>query len=59
VFSAPQGRFDPRGNGGDPTLADRTWVALTEAVPGGWGIAGHAYTNEVIVRHVRDLPGKA
>ena len=44
---------------GDPSLEERTWVALTEAVPGGWGIAGHAYTNEEIVRHVRELLGKA
>lgn len=43
---------------GDPTLVDRTWVALTEAVPGGWGIAGHAYTNDEIVQHVRTLLGK-
>jgi phenylpyruvate tautomerase PptA (4-oxalocrotonate tautomerase family) len=44
---------------GDPTLEERTWVALTEAVPGGWGIAGHAYTNEEIIQHVRELLGKA
>lgn len=44
---------------GDPSLAERTWVALTEAVPGGWGIGGHAYTNEEIVQHVRELLGKA
>ncbi|MFG1646647.1 4-oxalocrotonate tautomerase family protein [Amycolatopsis sp. NPDC049252] len=44
---------------GDPGLAERTWVALTEAVPGGWGIGGHAYTNEEIVRHVRSLLGKS
>jgi phenylpyruvate tautomerase PptA (4-oxalocrotonate tautomerase family) len=25
---------------GDPTQATRTWVLLTEAAPGGWGIAG-------------------
>jgi phenylpyruvate tautomerase PptA (4-oxalocrotonate tautomerase family) len=43
---------------GDPGLAERTWVALTEAVPGGWGIAGHAYTNSEIVAHVRTLLGK-
>lgn len=43
---------------GDPTLAERTWVTLTEAVPGGWGIAGHAYTNEEIIQHVRELLGK-
>jgi phenylpyruvate tautomerase PptA (4-oxalocrotonate tautomerase family) len=23
-----------------PALADRTWVLLTEAVPGGWGLGG-------------------
>jgi len=28
---------------GDPTLANRTWVLLTEAAEGGWGIAGTAY----------------
>ena len=28
---------------GDPTLATRTWVLLTEAAEGGWGIAGTAY----------------
>ncbi|MEZ0069487.1 phenylpyruvate tautomerase PptA (4-oxalocrotonate tautomerase family) [Streptacidiphilus sp. MAP12-20] len=44
---------------GDPSLAERTWVALTEAVPGGWGIGGHSYTNEEIVQHVRELLGKA
>jgi len=44
---------------GDPTLQERTWVALSEAVPGGWGIAGHAYTNEEIIQHVRELLGKA
>ncbi|MFE3271189.1 4-oxalocrotonate tautomerase family protein [Streptomyces sp. NPDC059215] len=43
---------------GDASLAERTWVALTEAVPGGWGIGGHAYTNEEIVDHVRTLLGK-
>jgi len=34
---------------GDPTLADRTWVLLTEAVPGGWGLGGHAHTNDELV----------
>jgi len=28
---------------GDPTQAARTWVLLTEAAEGGWGIAGTAY----------------
>src|SRR6478609_4018662 len=26
---------------GDPSLAERTWVLLTEAPDGGWGLAGH------------------
>jgi phenylpyruvate tautomerase PptA (4-oxalocrotonate tautomerase family) len=29
---------------GDPELTDRTWVVLTEAPEGGWGVAGHANT---------------
>ena len=38
---------------GDPTLVDRTWVLLTEAVQGGWGLAGHANTNEELVLAAR------
>jgi phenylpyruvate tautomerase PptA (4-oxalocrotonate tautomerase family) len=38
---------------GDPTLADRTWVLLTEAVPGGWGLTGHANTNDELVAAAR------
>ncbi|MCF7547965.1 hypothetical protein [Pseudonocardia sp. WMMC193] len=38
---------------GDPGLAARTWVLLTEAVPGGWGLAGHANTNEELVLAAR------
>ena len=34
---------------GDASLADRTWVILTDTYDGGWGIAGHANTNEEIV----------
>jgi len=34
---------------GDPGLARRTWVLLTEAAPGGWGLWGHAHTNEQLV----------
>jgi phenylpyruvate tautomerase PptA (4-oxalocrotonate tautomerase family) len=34
---------------GDPSPAERTWVILTETYDGGWGIAGHANTNEEIV----------
>lgn len=30
---------------GDPSLAERTWVLLTESPDGGWGIAGQANTN--------------
>ena len=38
---------------GDPSLAERTWVLLTEAVAGGWGLAGHANTNEELVAAAR------
>jgi phenylpyruvate tautomerase PptA (4-oxalocrotonate tautomerase family) len=38
---------------GDPSLKDRTWVLLTEAVPGGWGLWGHAHTNEELVGAAR------
>ena len=38
---------------GDPTLKERTWVLLTEAVPGGWGLWGHAQTNEELVAAAR------
>jgi phenylpyruvate tautomerase PptA (4-oxalocrotonate tautomerase family) len=38
---------------GDPTLVDRTWVLLTEAAPGGWGLWGHAHTNEELVTAAR------
>ena len=38
---------------GDPALAGRTWVLLTEAVPGGWGLGGHANTNEELVAAAR------
>ena len=31
---------------GDPSQAKRTWVLLTEAAEGGWGIAGTAYGRE-------------
>jgi phenylpyruvate tautomerase PptA (4-oxalocrotonate tautomerase family) len=37
----------------DPTLPGRTWVLLTEAVPGGWGLAGHANTNDELVAAAR------
>jgi len=38
---------------GDSSLADRTWVLLTEAPDGGWGLAGHANTNEELVAAAR------
>jgi phenylpyruvate tautomerase PptA (4-oxalocrotonate tautomerase family) len=38
---------------GDPALASRTWVLLTEAPDGGWGLAGHASTNEELVAAAR------
>jgi phenylpyruvate tautomerase PptA (4-oxalocrotonate tautomerase family) len=37
----------------DPTLSDRTWVLLTEAVEGGWGLSGHANTNEELMMAAR------
>jgi phenylpyruvate tautomerase PptA (4-oxalocrotonate tautomerase family) len=38
---------------GEPALADRTWVLLTEAPDGGWGLHGHAHTNEELVAAAR------
>ena len=38
---------------GDPELGKRTWVLLTEAVPGGWGLWGHAHTNDELVGAAR------
>src|SRR6202043_111739 len=38
---------------GDPALAGRTWVLLTEAVPGGWGLWGHANTNDELIAAAR------
>ena len=38
---------------GDASLAERTWVLLTEAVPGGWGLYGHASTNDELVAAAR------
>jgi phenylpyruvate tautomerase PptA (4-oxalocrotonate tautomerase family) len=37
----------------DTSLSERTWVLLTEAVPGGWGLRGHANTNEELVTAAR------
>jgi phenylpyruvate tautomerase PptA (4-oxalocrotonate tautomerase family) len=38
---------------GDPSLTERTWVLLTEAPDGGWGLAGHANTNDELVAAAR------
>jgi len=43
---------------GDPALAERTWVLLTEAVDGGWGLWGHAHTNAELVQAARDQIAK-
>ena len=43
----------------DPTLAERTWVLLTEAPDGGWGLAGHAHTNTELVTAARAQLRKA
>lgn len=37
----------------DPSLVDRTWVLLTEAPEGGWGLWGHAHTNAEIIGAAR------
>ena len=37
----------------DPTIVERTWVLLTEAPDGGWGLKGHANTNEELVAAAR------
>jgi phenylpyruvate tautomerase PptA (4-oxalocrotonate tautomerase family) len=43
---------------GDPTLAERTWVLLTEAPEGGWGLWGHAQTNAELVTAARKQIGQ-
>jgi phenylpyruvate tautomerase PptA (4-oxalocrotonate tautomerase family) len=37
----------------DPGLKKRTWVLLAEATPGGWGLWGHAHTNDELVDAAR------
>ena len=37
----------------DPGIADRTWVLLTEAPEGGWGLRGQAHTNSDLVAAAR------
>jgi phenylpyruvate tautomerase PptA (4-oxalocrotonate tautomerase family) len=43
---------------GDPLLAERTWVLLTEAIDGGWGLWGHAHTNAELVQAARNQIAK-
>src|SRR5260370_26016100 len=44
------------GAAGDPGLAARTWVLISEAPEGGWGIGGAAHPNhETAPRAPRDL----
>ena len=38
---------------GDPTVAERTWVLITESPEGGWGINGHANTGADIAGAAR------
>lgn len=38
---------------GDPSLAERTWVLITEAPDGGWGLGGVAHTNADIAQRAR------
>ena len=38
----------------DDALTERTWVLLTEAIDGGWGLWGHAHTNAELVAAARD-----
>jgi phenylpyruvate tautomerase PptA (4-oxalocrotonate tautomerase family) len=41
------------GAAGDDGLLQRTWVMLTEAEAGGWGLWGHAHTNDELVDAAR------
>jgi phenylpyruvate tautomerase PptA (4-oxalocrotonate tautomerase family) len=38
--------------------SDRTWVLLTEAAEGGWGLWGHAHTNAELVDAARAEIGR-
>ena len=38
---------------GDPSVAQRTWVLLTESPEGGWGVAGHANTGADLAQAAR------
>jgi phenylpyruvate tautomerase PptA (4-oxalocrotonate tautomerase family) len=43
---------------GDEGLKERTWVLLTEAPEGGWGLWGHAHTNAELVTAAREQIAK-
>jgi len=43
---------------GDDGIKERTWVLLTEAPEGGWGLWGHAHTNAELVTAARDQIAK-
>ena len=45
--------------GGEPSLAQRTWVLLTESPDGGWGVAGHANTGADLAQAARAELAKA
>src|SRR5258705_10202964 len=38
---------------GNPPAPERVWVLLTEATPGGWGLWGHAQTNDELIAAAR------
>jgi phenylpyruvate tautomerase PptA (4-oxalocrotonate tautomerase family) len=43
---------------GRAELKERTWVLLTEAPEGGWGLWGHAHTNAELVAAARNEAAK-
>ena len=43
---------------GDDGLLQRTWVLLAEAAAGGWGLWGHAHTNDELVGAARAQIGE-
>lgn len=43
---------------GDEALKERTWVLLTEAEEGGWGLWSHAHTNEELIIAAREQIAK-
>jgi phenylpyruvate tautomerase PptA (4-oxalocrotonate tautomerase family) len=43
---------------GDDSLKQRTWVLLTETYDGGWGLWGHAHTNDELTAAARAEIGR-